>query len=148
MRLVFNHLLMRVLNLASERLRLMVEQKQAINRWSAQLNEQPKHYKHVQDTVENLLKNNDYVTELLKALEESKPKLTTEQEKIVALLRQTFRWAMAEYKTNIELAGEVKFDRKILEEFEKVNQSVSQPPPQPSPPPQPPAQPTREEEPT
>jgi len=144
MRLVFNHLLMRVLSFASERLKLMVEQRQAIYKWSTQSNEQQKHQKHVQDTIEELLKNNDYVNELLKALEESKPTLTTEQEKIVGLLRQTFRWALAEYKSNVELAGEVKFDKKILEEFEKVHQSTPQT--QPQPPQQPPAQQNPEEE--
>jgi len=139
---------MRVLSFASERLKLMVEQRQALRKWSTQPNEQQKHQKYIQDTIEELLKNNDYVNELLKALEESKPTLTPEQEKVVGLLRQTFRWAMAEYKSNIELAGEIKFDKKILEEFEKSHQPPPQAQPQqqpPQPPPQPPTQPTPEE---
>lgn len=122
MRLIFNHLLIRILDLASERLMLLAEQHSIVHKW-AKANKAEAKDRHMKDThriVDNLLRNRDYVRSVLEALEESRPKdLTKEQDRIVNIVRKMFRWSLGEYRSIVEYATEVKFDKGILEELSK-----------------------------
>lgn len=122
MRLIFNHLLIRILNLASERLVLLAEQRNAVNEWSKaeDITERSRRIGEARRIVEELLRNRDFVHGVLEAVEESRPEtMTTEQQAMVAIIRKMFRWSLAEYKSIVEYATEVEFDSKILEELQK-----------------------------
>jgi predicted RNA-binding protein with PIN domain len=121
MKLIFTHLLIRILNLASERLVLLVDQHNTISEWTkANINDKSKYINDARRIIDDLLKNRDYVHSVLEALEESRPKtLTGEQETMVSVIRKMFRWSLSEYKSIIEYAKEVAFDQGILEELQK-----------------------------
>lgn len=121
MRVIFNHLLIRILNLASERFVLLAEQRKTVRNWvRADATGKGKYRKKTRQIVDDLLSNRDYVHSVLEALEESRPKtLTGEQEIMVSIIRKMFRWSLAEYKSIVEYAREVAFDENTLEELQK-----------------------------
>ena len=122
MRLIFNHLLIRILNLASERLVLLTDQRNAVNEWSKtkDATERTRRIGEARRIVENLLRNRDYVHGVLEAVEESRPEtITPEQQAMVSIIRKMFRWSLAEYKSIVEYATEIEFDSGILEELQK-----------------------------
>lgn len=122
MRLIFNHLLIRILNLASERLVLLSEQRNTVSEWSkaGDATERGRRISEARRIVEDLLRNRDYVHGVLEAVEESRPEtMTAEQQAMVSIIRKMFRWSLAEYKSIVEFATEVEFDSGILEELQK-----------------------------
>lgn len=126
MRLIFNHLLVRILNLASERLVLLAYQRNIISEWAkADANDKSRRVNEARRIIDDLLRNRDYVHSVLEALEESRPRaLTDEQESMVSVIRKMFRWSLSEYKSIVEYAREVTFDESILEELQKETEAA------------------------
>lgn len=120
MKMIFNHLLIRILNLASERLLLITVQRSIIVGWMNNPEDRSKYVRRARGIVDDLLRNQDHVHDVLEALEESKPgSLTSEQDEIVTTIRKSFKWALKEYQAVLEYAQEVKFDPQVLEELHK-----------------------------
>jgi hypothetical protein len=121
MRLIFNHLLLRILDLAIERIVLLEQQKDNIYKWTrADSDEKTKHVKRAEFVIDSLLRNKDYIQGVLQALEESKPtQLSAEQDVMVSSLRKVFRWGLAEYKSIVEYASEKGFDKHVIEGLQR-----------------------------
>lgn len=120
MKMIFNHLLMRILNLASERLLLITEQREVIRSWATIPNERAKYIRRARGIVDDLIRNQDHVHDVLEALEESKPgNLTDEQDEIVVTIRKSFKWALREYQLVLDYAHEVGLPPDVLEELHK-----------------------------
>lgn len=121
MRVVFNHLLLRILDLASERLLLLTEQREIVRKWiGADEETRTRYLKKAERLIDDLLRNKDYVHSVLEALEESRPSsLTEEQDHLVEVIRKMFRWTLREYQSVVEYAAEANFDEHLLEELQK-----------------------------
>jgi len=117
MRLIFNHLLLRMLDLAAERMSLLTRQKDNIRSWTeTRAEEKSKYTKRAEVAIDDLLKNKDAIQKVLEALESSKPNpLTGEQEVLIVLLRKIFKRGLLEYKQLVEHAVNVDFDKHIIE---------------------------------
>lgn len=120
MKQIFNHLLVRIISLASERLFLLSEIKLTIQRWArADKNTLQQRVQQASLLVEQLFVNKDIVHKIIEALEDSRPiALTAEQEDFITLARKLFRWSMIEYKTIIEYAVEIGFDKQVLDDLQ------------------------------
>lgn len=115
---IFNHLLLRIIHLASERLSLLMEIKSTMQKW-VESNKQDKQVQRTISLVEDLFKNKDLVHGVIEALEESKPKsLIAEQEDLITMARKMFRWSMTEYKALIEYASEIDFNKQVLNDLQ------------------------------
>lgn len=127
MKLIFNHLLLRLFDLATERLVLLTQQKDNIGQWvKAGADDKGKHVRRAELVIENLLRNKDYIQGVLTAVEESKPTpLSAEQDSMVASIRKVFRWGLSEYKSVLEYAGEVGFNTEIVEGLKKDQRIVA-----------------------
>jgi len=127
MRLIFNHLLLRILDLAAEKLHLLVQQKDVIRKWStAGVGDKSKYVKQAESIIDSLLRNHEQIHNILGALEESKPVgLTKEQENLVSSIRRVFRWGLGEHTSVVEYAVQVGFNKDLIEGLQK-NLSPSQ----------------------
>lgn len=127
MKLIFNHLLLRLFDLATERLVFLAQQKDNIRQWTkAGVDDKGKHIRRAEVVIENLLRNKDLIQGVLSAVEESKPTpLSAEQDSMVADIRRVFRWGLSEYKSVLEYAGEVGFNTEIVEGLKKDQRLAS-----------------------
>lgn len=121
MRFIFNHLLLRIMDLAAEKLRLLVQQKDVIRKWStAGASDKSKYIKQAESTIDSLLCNHEHIHNILGALEESKPVgLTKEQENLISFIRRIFRWSLGEHTSVVEYAVQVGFNKDLIEGLQK-----------------------------
>jgi len=129
MKLIFNHLLLRILDLATERLVFLAQQKDNIHKWvKSDPDEKVKHVKRAELAIDGLLRNKNCIQGVLQALEETKPaKLTVEQDMMVSNVRRVFRWGLGEYKAVLEYAREVGFDTQVIEGLREDQRLVARP---------------------
>lgn len=126
MRMIFNHLLMRILNLAAKRLVAITQLRKIIHKWAHSREDRSRLVKQARNIKDVLVQNQDVVSNVLEALEESKPdNLTDEHNGLVESIQKSFRWALNGYKAMMEYADEVGFPSDVLEELQKEQSSKS-----------------------
>jgi len=121
MKVIFNHLLFRLLNQAVERIQVLQRERDLIERW-AQGNKEEKERlsNQVVYGVNSLLRSTETTQIILVAIGESRPTITNpEQDILIEIVRKTFKRGLIEYQSLIKYAVKVGFDKTILEGLEK-----------------------------
>ena len=121
MKVIFNHLLFRLLNQAVERIQVLQRERDLIERW-AQGNKEEKERlsNQVVYGVNSLLRSTETTQIILVAIGESRPTITNpEQDILIEIVRKTFKRGLIEYQSLVKYAVKVGFDKTILEGLEK-----------------------------
>ena len=121
MRVIFNHLLFRMLGQAVERIQVLQRERELIERWTkGDKEEKERLSKQAEYGINTLLRSKDVIYTILAALEESKPiEMNPEQDILIEIVRKTFKRGLIEYQSLIKYAVKVGFDKTILEGLEK-----------------------------
>jgi len=121
MRVIFNHLLFRMLGQAVERIQVLQRERELIERWTkGDKEEKERLSKQAEYGINTLLRSKDVIYTILAALEESKPiEMNPEQDILVGIVRKMFKRGLTEYRILIKYASDVGFDETILEGLKK-----------------------------
>jgi len=117
MRVIFNHLLVRVLHFGSERLVLMSRLLGALSRY-AKSDSRVKVEREIELIALDIVSLRETIRTVLAAVDESKPiAYTEEQEKVIQMIKKVFRWSADDYLKAMEMANEMKLRQHLVEQL-------------------------------
>ncbi len=118
MRVIFNHLLVRVLHFGSERLVLMSRLLGALSRYARHPDSRLKVEREIEIIAIDIVNLRETIRTVLAAVDESKPAAyTEEQEKIIQMIKKVFRWSADDYRKAMEIASEIKLRQHLVEQL-------------------------------
>lgn len=121
MKMIFNHLLIRMLDLAINRICILQRQCDIVSAWvNASKEERGRLSQQSEYVIGNLMRNKDAIQALLIALEEIRPiEISSGHGILVSTIKKTFKSSLGEYKKLMKFAKEVGFDEDIVSRLDK-----------------------------
>lgn len=118
LRVIFNHLLIRVLYFGSERLILMSQLLGALAKYANQPESRVKTEREIELIAQSVVSLRESIRVVLEAVDEAKPTIfTEEQEKIIQTIKRVFRWSADDYRKAMDKAAEIKLRTHLVEQL-------------------------------
>lgn len=126
MRVIFNHLLARILYLGSRKLVLTSILQGEMNRYLDGSDDQPKHKGQIESIARKMIEVRHTITDVLEAIEHSKPDaMTAEQDDIVSMIQTIFHKSSNEFEKIRKIIHDRRIDSDVLKQLDNEEPKVA-----------------------